>query len=73
MPKVTLFTAENCQPCRMAKKWLDSRGVDYDEKNAKDHVDQIAELGYRQAPVIMTDTGEHFYGFNINELQRLFG
>lgn len=71
MPKVTLFTADNCQPCRMAKKFLDAQGVEYEEKKAKDHIDLIAELGYRQAPVIMTDTGEHFYGFNIGKLQQI--
>lgn len=71
MPKVTVMTMENCQPCKAVKRWLDREGVDYEEKDAMEHVDYIASLGYRQAPIVITENGDHFYGFNIGKLQQI--
>lgn len=70
MPEVIVYSKENCQPCRMVKKWLEKNDVEYVEKNATEHIDHLAQLGYRQAPVTVIDS-EHFYGFDIDRLQQL--
>lgn len=70
MPEVIVYSKEDCQPCRMVKRWLDKHEVKYTEEKADNHVDYLNELGYRQAPVTVTNGG-HFYGFDIAQLQRL--
>lgn len=54
----------NCQPCVAVKRWLRLAGVEYEERDAKDHIEYIHSLGYRQAPVTVNG-GKHVYGFNI--------
>lgn len=71
MPKVTIYTAPKCMPCVMTKKWLDRENVDYEERDATESVDYLATLGYRSAPVIVTENGEHFHGFHIAKLQQI--
>lgn len=71
MPKVTVYSKDNCQPCRMVKRWLEREGVEYIEKDATEHIDYLSVLGYRQAPVTITEAGEHFYGFDIGKLQQI--
>lgn len=67
---VVVYTAENCQPCRAVKRWLESNNIEYEERNAKEHIDYLAQLGYRQAPVT-TAGSNHVYGFDIKGLQRI--
>lgn len=52
--KVTVFTKENCQPCRLTKKKLDELGIEYDERDAEAHLDIYNQLGAtREAPLVM--------------------
>ena len=55
----------------MVKRWLDKEGVEYIEKCATEHIDYLVGLGYRQAPVTVTESGGHFYGFDIGRLQEI--
>ena len=68
---LTVYSKDNCQPCRMVKHWLDREGIDYIEKDATEHVDYLSGLGYRQAPVTVTEDGGSFYGFDISKLQKI--
>lgn len=55
----------------MVKRWLDKEGVEYIEKDATEHVDYLSGLGYRQAPVTITEEGHSFYGFDVGELLKI--
>lgn len=68
---LTVYTKENCQPCKAVIRWLDANGLAYELKNAPDHVDYLSELGYRSAPVVVTSGGESFHGFDIGKLQQV--
>ena len=70
--KVTVYTMPSCQPCRMVKRWLDNKGIEYTELEAKDHIEKLNEMGYRQAPVTVLPDGSSFYGFNLGALNGAF-
>ena len=43
----TVYSKPNCQPCKLTKHHLDERGLDYEELDARDHVDFLTDLGFR--------------------------
>lgn len=45
-----VYSLPNCSQCRITKKWLEGRGVDFIEKSAELHLDVLAEAGITQAP-----------------------
>lgn len=40
---VTIFTSKTCASCKMIKKYLEYRGVDYEEVNLDDHPERRQE------------------------------
>lgn len=78
--RVTVYTKEDCQPCRLTKKKFNDLGIPFVETSAVDAVDHIRGLGYVSAPVIEVDCGEgatvHWSGFRpdlISELRATLG
>ena len=77
MPKnVTIFTTNTCGYCGMVKKYLSSKGVQYDEVNLDQNPERQAEAlalsGVTTVPVtIITkqdDSREVVVGFNLAKL-----
>lgn len=68
---ITIYTNPTCGPCRSLIKAADRLNIAYEVKAAADHTAYLAGLGYTQAPVVVTENGEHFSGFRLNQLQRL--
>lgn len=70
MKTIKVYTSPTCQPCRAVKRWLDKRGIGYEEVDATVNVDDanaIRALGYSAAPVVIVNDGAgdvHFGGFN---------
>jgi glutaredoxin-like protein NrdH len=57
---VTVYTKNNCQPCRATKRNLDAAGVEYVERNIDvdpDALDRLIAAGFREAPVVIVDRG----------------
>lgn len=57
---VTVYSKENCQPCKMTKRALDRKGITYSEvklEAAPEKAAEFAEQGYLAAPVVITETG----------------
>lgn len=73
MAKITVFTKNNCMPCKMTKKFLTENGVDFEEINIEeqpDKVDYVKSLGFSAAPVI--EAGDVvFSGFQPAKLKEL--
>lgn len=73
MAKITVFTKNNCMPCKMTKKFLTENGVDFEEINIEeqpDKVDYVKSLGFSAAPVI--EAGDLvFSGFQPAKLKEL--
>lgn len=73
MAKITVFTKNNCMPCKMTKKFLTENGVDFEEINIEeqpDKVDYVKSLGFSSVPVI--EAGDVvFSGFQPAKLKAL--
>lgn len=48
---VTLYTTPSCQPCRIAKRAMESRGIVFKTADAAEHVDSLRTMGFAMAPV----------------------
>lgn len=68
---IKVYSKSNCPQCVAVKRWLDMHGVAYEQIDATNHIEELAELGYRQAPVTVVREGVHFYGFDVGKLQQL--
>lgn len=69
-----LFTLPACVQCTATKRYLDSKGTEYEvvDLSVDDAAaDMVRGLGYQQAPVVMTDAGTHWGGFDPDRLATL--
>ena len=76
-PQVTIYTRRWCGSVMRVKRWLDRRGIPYNEidiskdEQAARHVEEL-NSGHRSVPTILID-GEHVATEpSTAELQRLF-
>lgn len=70
---VTVYSSDTCIYCHEAKKYLDSLGVSYTEKNISKDMEARKELmaqGFMGVPVIVVD-GETIQGFDKARLDLL--
>lgn len=73
---VTIYTKPRCQPCRATKRWLDERGIAFEEKDTTDpaYLGEAKALGYSGAPVVVVvpepgGSVDHWYGFRTDKLE----
>lgn len=59
MPKITIYTTDNCPYCIRAKQLLNARGLAFEEINLEGRPEEIASLkartGWRTVPQIFYD------------------
>jgi glutaredoxin-like protein NrdH len=70
---VTVFTKANCVQCEATKRHLDKIDVAYnlvDITNDITALDRLISLGYRSAPVVLTDN-ESWSGYVPEKLDKL--
>lgn len=75
---ITIYSQPFCQPCKATKKWLDRRGIiyqDIDITKHPEHAEAIRALGFKQAPVVIVSTGDPemdlmWSGFDPNNLTK---
>ena len=78
MTRITVYTQPNCQPCKATKRWLDRRGIRYQETDLTTNpVDAAAvrALGFKEAPVVIVSNGDpetdlSWSGFDPNNLTK---
>lgn len=61
-----LFTLPSCQQCNATKRSLSNKGLEFEVVDMSlddDAADMVRGLGYQQAPVVLTDSGQHWSGF----------
>lgn len=69
----TVYTKDNCVQCDMTKRLMDKVGIEYDVINISQNpeaLDKLIELGYRAAPVVITD-GDSWAGFQPDKISDL--
>ncbi|PDQ35028.1 MAG: NrdH-redoxin [Candidatus Lumbricidophila eiseniae] len=70
---VTVYTKPSCVQCNATYRALDSKGIEYeilDLSEDEGALAQVKELGYLQAPVVITDEG-HWSGFRPDKIAEL--
>jgi glutaredoxin len=73
--RVVLYSADWCGACRKAKRHLDARGVDYEERNVDEprYAEELfRKTGERGIPVIEVD-GRVLSGFSARAYDELIG
>jgi glutaredoxin-like protein NrdH len=71
---VTVYSNPNCVQCEQTKKYLTSKGVEFEAKMIADSPEVlpiIEENKYTSAPVVVTDTGLSWSGFRLDKLAAL--
>ena len=71
---VTVFTKSSCHPCRLTKRALEIRGIDYVERRVDQDPEALAEikeLGYLQVPVVVAADGSHWSGLQPDRINAL--
>ena len=56
--KVILFATPTCPNCKAAANFLDKAGIPYEKLMANEHPDLVNEYGVRQAPTLVTISGD---------------
>ncbi|RRD60786.1 glutaredoxin-like protein NrdH [Leucobacter sp. OH1287] len=72
---VTVYTKPSCVQCTATYRALDSKGIEYDVLDLSEDqtaLETVKELGYLQAPVVVTD-GDHWSGFRPDKIDELAG
>jgi glutaredoxin-like protein NrdH len=71
---VTIYTKNNCVQCDATKRMMDKLGVAYDTVNMTtnpEELDKVMALGFRAAPVVITDSDGSWSGFNPSKIEAL--
>ena len=70
---IKVYSKPNCMQCSFAKKYLDDKGVKFEEIDVFQDADALAMLrdeGYSQMPVVSID-GEFHTGFRPDVLSKV--
>lgn len=70
---VTVYTKPSCVQCTATYRALDSKGVEYEVVDISEDaaaLETVKELGYLQAPVVITDE-DHWSGFRPDKIDEL--
>jgi glutaredoxin-like protein NrdH len=70
---IKVFTNPTCVQCDQTKRYLDLKGIEYevvDLSQDEEALNKVVELGYRSAPVVMTDD-DTWSGFRLDKLSAL--
>lgn len=72
---VTVYTKPACVQCTATYRALDSKGIEYNVLDLSEDqaaLQTVKELGYLQAPVVVTDE-DHWSGFRPDKIEELAG
>ncbi|MBY5035584.1 glutaredoxin-like protein NrdH [Streptococcus gallolyticus] len=72
---VTVYSKNNCVQCKMTKRFLDEKNIEYKEINLDEKpefIQHVKDLGFSAAPVVEIET-ESFSGFQPSKLKNLIG
>lgn len=73
MNNVVVYSSSTCPYCTLVKDFLDSKGVNYIEKNISVDIEarkELMKMGHMGVPVTIIN-GTEIVGFNKDELESL--
>lgn len=71
---VTVLSKPSCVQCTATYRALDSKGIEYTIRDMSEDSEAMTlakELGYLQAPVVLTADGDHWSGFRPDKIGQL--
>lgn len=72
---LTVYTKPECIQCDRTQKALTRGGLDYRTRDVTQDPEALRhiteDLGYRQAPVVVTDDNQHWSGYQPARLKQL--
>ncbi|MFC4431026.1 glutaredoxin-like protein NrdH [Citricoccus alkalitolerans] len=71
---VTVYSKPACAQCNATYRALEKKGVaceTVDLSQDPEALQRVRDLGYMQAPVIITETGDHWSGFRPDKIEEL--
>lgn len=74
MTKLAVYTSSTCPYCVLLKQFLDSKGIEYEERNIsvnRDYVHDLIRLGINGVPVTVVDEDEVIVGYNPDRIMQL--
>lgn len=68
---ITVYSLSGCASCRMTERFLRKSGAQFQVLDASEHAEEVADLGFRSAPVVVPDSGrdEAWSGFRESNLE----
>lgn len=72
---VTVYTNPSCVQCEQTKRWLNLNEIEYsivDLSSDTEALEMVLGLGFKSAPVVITDT-DKWSGFKLEKLAQLKG
>ena len=69
-----VYTKPQCVQCDMTKRLMDKIGVEYttvDIVENPEELQKLIDMGYRAAPVVMTEDGDMWSGFQPEKITNL--
>lgn len=71
---IKVYSKTVCPQCRMVKKFLDDKGVPYEELNIEQNEsakEYLQSLNLTTVPVTVAPNGEIILGFAVDDLRKL--
>ncbi|MCR8968579.1 glutaredoxin family protein [Facklamia sp. 7083-14-GEN3] len=72
MEKITLYSKTGCGQCVFLKRYLDSKGFNYLEKNVEEqsYLDEVKNLNCQSLPVVLIGQSEPIVGFKPDLIEK---
>ncbi len=70
---ITVYSKPKCVQCDATTREMDNKGIVYNKVDVSEDAEALAKitaLGYRQAPVVITDN-DHWSGFRPDKIKTL--
>jgi glutaredoxin-like protein NrdH len=70
---ITVYSKPSCVQCTATYRALDKKGLEYqifDVSEDEKALETVLSLGYKQAPVVVTDNG-HWSGFRPDRIEEI--
>ncbi|GEK89046.1 glutaredoxin-like protein NrdH [Alkalibacterium putridalgicola] len=71
---VIVYSKPNCMQCQFTKKYLENKGIPFEEKDVEQNgeaIDEVKKMGFSSLPVVIAEGIEAFNGFRPDILNRL--
>ena len=74
MSKVIVYTKKNCPKCEMTKQYMDTLNIEYETIDVADNEkarEYVKSLGFQTLPVVVSESGEAWFGFRPDNIELL--